>query len=420
MTTNHSLTRAAHLFQISRYADAETELRRALAEQPHDPQAHALLGLCLARQERLPEAEAEVNQAITLAPDWDHAHYCRSAVLQERRRYAEAEEAAREAVRLDPASPDNYARLAITLYSQNKWQATLDAAHEGLKYNGEHADCMNLRTMALTKLGRQREAIAAVDESLARDPDDSYAHANKAWALLHEGKPRPALDQFREALRLDPTNEYARHGMVEALKARNPIYRLVLGYFLWMARLDGKVQMGILLGGFIGARMLGSLSETYPAIALWILPVIILYVVFVLLTWFATPLFNLLLRFNRFGRHALSRDQRIASNWFALCLALSAACAVGLIVCDHPVFLVGAFVSLGTALPLTSIFNCQHGWPRQSTMALTLVMAIVGAICVFGASTHERWAPGLFQVFMLGVMFNPLIVSVLQLSNARR
>ena len=104
--------------EVARLAgETKTEaIRRALAEQPHDPQAHALLGLCLAKQEKLPEAQAEVEQAITLAPDWDHAHYCRSVVLQERRRYADAEAAARgwpslhaELRRIDPATA---ARLA--------------------------------------------------------------------------------------------------------------------------------------------------------------------------------------------------------------------------------------------------------------------------------------------------------------------
>jgi tetratricopeptide (TPR) repeat protein len=416
---SQAINRALHLFQISRYADAELELRRALAERPHDPHAHALLGLCLVRQEKLQEAQAEVEQAIVLAPDWDYVHFCRAIILQERRRYDEAEASAREALRLDPASPRNYAQLASILYSQKKWQAALDAAVAGLQYDAEDAECTTWRTASLTKLGRQREAIDTVDEALARDPDDSYAHANKAWALLHEGKSRPAIEHFREALRLDPTNEYARYGMVEALKARNPIYRLVLGYFLWMARLDGKVQMGILMGGFVGARILNSVAQTSPAIAPWVLPIQLLYALFVLLTWFAMPLFNLLLRFNRFGRHALSRDQRIASNWFALCLALCFASAVGLAMYDHDVYFVAAMVSLGTALPLVSIFTCQHGWPRQAMTLLTIAMAIVGLICVYGAATYQPWG-GLFRLFLLAVMFNPLIVSILQISNVRR
>ena len=62
-------TRAILLYQDGRYADAEQELRRALAEAPQDFTSHALLGLCLARQEKLPEAQAEVEQAIVLAPD---------------------------------------------------------------------------------------------------------------------------------------------------------------------------------------------------------------------------------------------------------------------------------------------------------------------------------------------------------------
>lgn len=233
-----TLNRALHLFRISRYADAELELRRTLAEQPYDPAGPRVLRPLPRQAGKTPEAKAEVEQAITLAADWDHAHYCRSVVLQERRRYADARRPPRGTA-AQPRRSNNYARLAITLYCQGKWQDSLDAALAGLQYDAEHADCMSLRTMALAKLGRQREALATVDESLARDPDDSYANANKAWALLHEGQPRPrAIDQFRKALRLDPTNEYARHGMVEALKARNPIYRWILAYFLWMGRLD--------------------------------------------------------------------------------------------------------------------------------------------------------------------------------------
>lgn len=417
---SHSLTRAVHLYQISRYADAETELRRALAEQPHDPQAHALLGLCLAKQERLPEAEVEVNQAITLAPDWDHAHYCRSAVLQERRRYAEAEEAAREAVRLDPASPDNYARLAITLYCQNKWQATLDAALEGLKYNGEHADCMNLRTMALTKRGRQREAIATVDEALARDPDDSYAHANKAWALLHEGKSRPALDQFREALRLDPTNEYARHGMVEALKARNPIYRWMLAYFLWMARLDDRMRWGVILGGYFGSRILRAVSERSPELAPWILPIQILYLVFVLLTWFAMPLFNLLLRLNKFGWHALSRDQRVASNWFGGCVALSLASFIGWLIYGHEALLLGALLPMGVAMPIVTLFACDPGWPRQAMTLLAAAMCVTGAVGLYGVALEQEWGFNALGIFLLGFIASPWVANALASVTVRR
>ena len=417
---NAPINRALHLFQISRYADAELELRRALAEHPHDPQAHALLGLCLARQEKLPEAQAEVEQAILLAPDWDYAHFCRATVLQDRRRYDDALASIREALRLDPASPRNYARLAAILYSQGKWQESLDAALDGLQYDAEHVDCTSYRTAALTKLGRQQEAIATVDESLARDPDDSYAHANKAWALLHEGKPRPAIEHFQEALRLDPTNEYARHGMVEALKARNPIYRVVLGYFLWMARLDGKARWAVILGAYFGSQLLAALSRSMPALTPWILPIQIAYLLFVLLTWFAMPLFNLLLRLNRFGRHALSQDQRRASNWFGLCVAIAIGCVIATIVTDNWTYALAAIVTMGTALPIVTIFQCEPGWPRQATTLLSVAMALIGALGTYGIVQEYPWGPTLMNLFLQGFIFNPLIVGALQPAVVRR
>ena len=41
---------------------------------------------------------------------------------------------------------------------------------------------------------------------------------------------------------------------------------------------------------------------------LW--PLLILFYAFIYLSWTAMPMFNLLLRFNRFGRHILTKDQR--------------------------------------------------------------------------------------------------------------
>ena len=60
--------------------------------------------------------------------------------------------------------------------------------------------------------------------------------------VLHQAQPKAALEHFREALRLDPNLQYAQAGIVEALKARNPIYRWMLGYFLWMGRLSDRAK----------------------------------------------------------------------------------------------------------------------------------------------------------------------------------
>jgi tetratricopeptide (TPR) repeat protein len=415
-----ALVRAQLLFQHSRYAEAEKELRRALGESPNEAAAHALLAICLAEQDKLEEAQYTAEEAITLEPDWAYAHHCRSVVLEHRKRYAEAEASAREAVRLEPLDPDYRARLAATLFTQRKWQPACDAATEGLALDADHQACNHLRSMALTKLGRQSEAVASTDELLARDADNPMAHTNKGWALLHQGKPREALEHFREALRIAPTYEYAQQGIVEALKARNPIYRWMLAYFLWMARLSNAARWGVIIGGYIGAKFLSSLARNNPEWAPWIMPFTMLYLVFVLLTWFAYPLFNLLLRFNKFGRYALSRDQRRASNWFGLCLAVFIVGVIANIAFGVQIALLVAGFAVGMSLPLVTIYQCDSGWPRQSMTTFTAAMASVGVLAIALSTVGHDAGSLLVGLFLLGFIATPWVANYLATATATR
>jgi tetratricopeptide (TPR) repeat protein len=417
---NDALARAQLLYHQSRYALAEQEVRRVLGEAPHEPGAHALLALCLAKQEKLDEAQREAEQAIVLAPDWAYTHYCRSVVLEHRKRFADAEKSIREAVRLEPLDPDYHAQLAMTLFQQGKWREAFDAAMEGLSHDAEHEACSHLRTMALTKLGRQSEAVASVDAVLARDPDDALAHTNKGWALLHQRKPCEALEHFREALRIAPTFEYAQHGIVEALKARNPVYRWMLVYFLWMARLSNRARWGVIIGGYIAYRFLASVARNHPEWQPWIAPLLLAYLVFALLTWFAYPLFNLLLRLNKFGRYALSRDQRTASNWFGACLALFVCAVAANIAWDLPLaFLVAGF-ALGMALPLVTIYQCDEGWPRQRMTAFAGAMALVGVAAISSAALNMPVAETLVWLFVIGFIATPWLANYLVTATATR
>jgi tetratricopeptide (TPR) repeat protein len=414
------LDRALLLYRQNRFDLAEQEFRRVLGESPNDPTAHAFLGLCLAHQEKLDEAQREVEQAIVLAPAWAFTHSCRSQVLEHRRKFAEAEASAREAVRLEPLDADYWARLAAVLFRQEKWKDAYDSSMQGLEHDPENSGCMHLRTMALTKLGRQMEAVASVDAALRRDPDDALAHTNKGWALLHQGKPRAALEHFREALRIDPMSEFAKAGIVEALKARNPVYRWMLAYFLWMARLSNAARWGVVLGGYFGARMLRELARSNPAWGAWIQPIIVVYIVFVLMTWFAYPFFNLLLRFNKFGWYALSRDQRAASNWFGACLAVFVSALVAHFAWDAPASFVVAGVAVGLALPLVTLYSCDVGWPRQAMTSFAGAMALVGVVAIALSAIDSPSANAPIGLFVLGFIATPWLANYLVSQTATR
>lgn len=426
------LQRGLLLFQQGRPELAEAELRQALAADPNEAYAHTLLALCLCQRGQFKDATAEAQQAIHLAPDFPMAHYGLAYVWHDRRHYDEALAAIHEALRLEPDHPDYCALLAQIQLDRRQWPAALEAAERGLQNDPEHVACTNLRAMALVKLGRKAEATATIEAALARDPDNSVTHANQGWAYLEQGNPQKALEHFREALRLEPTNEWARQGIIEALKARHLIYAVILKYFLWMARLSPQVQWIILLGGYFGNRWLGSFSQTHPEWAPWIWPLRILYITFALLTWTADPMFNLLLRLNRFGRLALDREQVVASNWIGGCVFLALASLGACLVWsfDSP-FVLGAMVFGFLIIPLAGTFKCAAGWPRRAMAGYTLVMAALGLAALALAFLAGVQSPDLargsqslamtcFLLFFLGAIGSGWVANILIMQRPRR
>jgi len=421
---NPNLERALLLFQQSRHEMAENELRQALAAEPHDAYAHALLGLCLAKREQFDDATEETRQAIHLAPDFAFAHYAHASVLDDRNRFSEALTAINEAIRLEPEDADYHALLAGIHFQERRWNDSLNAAEQGLQFNPEHIGCTNLRAMAMVKLGRKDEAGRTIDAALAKNPDNAHTHANQGWTLLHAGDAKKAAEHFREALRLDPQNEWARQGIIEALKARNFIYALMLKYFLWMSRLSSGAQWGIILGGYFGNKMLGALAQSKPELAPWILPLRILYLAFALMTWLAYPFFTLLLRLNKFGRLCLSREETTASNWFGLCLLLALS---GLGVCVFKGFqmpwLAMPLVYALLLIPVSLVYRCHSGWPRTTMAVIAITLAVLGKIGLLLLVLHigePNGAYGIIGLFVMGAIATMWIGNVLVMKRPQR
>jgi tetratricopeptide (TPR) repeat protein len=379
------LARARLLLAQSRPADAERETVLALAEQPDDPGALAMLALSRVDLQKNAEALAAARAAVGLAPDDPYFHYVHGFVLHRLDQNDEAYEAAHEALRLAPDEADYFSLLAGIELSRRNWSLALAASEQALALNPEHVNAANLRAMALVRLGRKEEATLTVDHALHRAPENAFSHANQGWNCLHRNDPRRAQDHFREALRLDPTLDYAREGMLEALKARNPVYRAMLAYFLWIGALSGKLQWAFIIGIFFGGRIIGEAAHSQRQLG-WILwPLLGLFYAFVYLSWTAMPMFNLLLRFDRFGRHILSRDQRVGSNWFgAFFLAALAMLGWWFAISrtdDLPLLL--AIQLAVVSLCIAATFG-RAGKARQILGLATVAIALIG-FCEAGA-----------------------------------
>jgi len=402
---NPAYQRAMLLLEQNRYPDAERELRAALLQSPQEAHLHAMLALVLLEQLKLNDASAEAGQAIALDPDDPLPHYALAAVLVRRNRLAEALTPVNEAIRLDPFDPKHYALLSQIKIEQRNWQAALDAANRGLAIDPNHDACVNLRGIAQVHLGDREAASQTIRGALERDPENAVTHANQGWALLHQNKPKPAMEHFRESLRIDPTNDWARAGIVEAMKARNPFYRVMLAYFLFMARLSSTAQWGIIVGGYVAYRMLIRLKEDRPELSPYLTPVIAAYFVFAISTWLAPSLFNLLLRLDRFGRYALSRDQRIGATIVGTVLMVAGVIAVLGLIVDPGLLYVAGMVGIIT-LPASLVMTASPGWPRWTLIGLAsalLACAVVIFLGDAGFLPAERTGP-VVSVFLVLLM----------------
>jgi Flp pilus assembly protein TadD len=409
MNSGH-LQRAMLLSEQGRHQEAVAELRLCLAQNTEDSLTHGLLALSLKELERFDEATEHAQRAIHLAPDEAFGHYALACVMIDRKRFEEARAAILEAIRLEPYNANYFGILSSLELQKSRWRGALAAANQGLEIEPENGLCTNLRAQALVKLGDRAAAAATMGEALARRPDDAYTHANQGWAMLHAGKPYQALEHFREALRLNPELEWARAGIVEAMKARNFIYRWMLAWFLWMSRLTPGTRWGIVIGAYFGSQFVRRIAKSSPELAPYLWPLLYAYYAFALLTWLAPSLFNLLLRLDRFGRYALSADQICGANLLAVCLLGVVAALVGFCVTGQEVFLLAMIYAALLALPASAIYVCDSGWPRQVMALITAALLGMVLVALVAIGFEAQLPPGAGAVLAPLVAYLPLLM----------
>jgi tetratricopeptide (TPR) repeat protein len=406
------LQRAVLLMEQGRYANAEDELRQVLAADPNDSVAHASFALCLSEREQFADAAREANMATQLSPEEPFAFYAQAVVFFRRNRFAEAEQAIRVAIDLEPYDADYFALLSNIHMVQSQWQPALDAAEQGLAIDPENIKCTNVQASALVKLNRKQDARRAIQGALAREPEDAWSHANLGWTLLDEGKYQQAMEHFREALRLEPNMEWARAGIIEALKAKRLLYRPILWYFLWISKFSRRAQWMIIVGAFFGEQLLRGMAQNNPALAPFVTPIIVAYVVFALSTWMVSPLFNLLLLLDPFGRLALSRSEKVTGTLVGLCVLGALASLTAAVLGVGEGCLPAALVFALLIPPVSRVADCEEGMPQASMIIVTTGLVLVGTLAVIFISRgnedgteDQRFMAGLGSLFFLAFIF---------------
>lgn len=363
------------LLEQKRYAMARQELEEILALNAIDPLAHALMAHCLLDLDLSTLALKHARESIGLAPDVGFCYYTLGIVLQEQGALRQAREQFKQALALDPEDPDYFVRLGLTYIQDYRWQEALNCAEQALALFPEHVDATNLRSMALMRMGQTEQAAENLEQALQREPENARIHANRGWTQLHQGQQTAALTSFAEALRLEPELDWARDGMLEALKARYWIYRSLQRYFFWMSRHGRKYQFLIMIGIIVVMRGITRVSGMYSSSLT--IGLILVYFVFVVLTWLADPLFNLILSFHPDGRHVLSSREKTVSRWLGVLLASSLLFIVSGLVLKSPVFLLLSGLNFMMLVPLAGSQAASKPRARRILGAYTAMLTFL-------------------------------------------
>lgn len=317
------LQRAEFFMHQDRYKEAQGELAKAIAQEPDNAKAHSMMAFCMHRQ-KAKDAKLMAQRAVGLDPQSQYSLNILGHICFEARDFKCAEKALRDSLRISPYSAYALGILALTLGALSRWQECLQCAEAGLEIDPDDTNCHNARVKALAILGRKADAQRAVYDAMSENSEEPLAQTGVGWAQLRMGRHKEAIEHFREALRLDPNMEYAREGMVEALRARFPVYRLLIAFRTWLIRMPNGLRSTVTIGLYVMARVMIEYGNPV------LFTIGAIYVSFVIFSWLGGPILNMTLLAHPLGRIALSRNEKKEAIALAsLFVATGAAFAIG-------------------------------------------------------------------------------------------
>lgn len=170
MTAMADTDRGVEFYKQGKYAEAQSELAKAVEGNGDDARARRYLGLALAEQHKAAEAQEQLNKANELDPSGD--------------------------------TKLALARLAIEQKDYDKAESLLKDA------DGEEKDYVR----GLLQFNRQqnKEAAASLENYLQSHPDQPYAHYYAGLAYNAAKRPDKMLTHFELFLKLKPDAPEAR------------------------------------------------------------------------------------------------------------------------------------------------------------------------------------------------------------------
>ncbi len=228
MSTTPHIQRAELLMELRRYDAALKELLEALKHDPEDVTVFENLTWCFYRQKQYSIAEEWAAKVVAASPDSYSGYYYLSICAGSQGQLDKAKKYINQALKCNPYWSGLYGYKAELFIAEEEWEKAEEEARKGLAINPDDKVCQKNLTAALTKLRAKNKLEESLKIALERSPDDAGMHLSAGWSLLETGKIKAAREHFEVALAKNPEEPLAKEGLLEAIKAKNLLYRLLL------------------------------------------------------------------------------------------------------------------------------------------------------------------------------------------------
>ncbi len=408
MELDRSLYKAEHLLKQKRYAEAQKEVHSYLAFDPESTPALIILTRTYLGMDQDEKADEIADQLVKRNPADPEILFLKGVTQTQLGKRKSALKFLNNALAYDPLISEAHGLKAAIYFAEAEFEKAVEAADAGLRIDPENEMCLNHRSMALLRLGRKEEHMEADQQALKRNPMNPNTHASVGYNALKKGEHAKAKEHFREALRIDPNNEYARQGMLQAIRATNPYYRLFLKYVFWMQGLKPQVRWAVIIIGYLLVQALNRYADDMGAFAPVAEGVIVLYLVFAISTWIIGPVSNIFLKFHPFGKYVLSEDEKAVANICAALLFAAMAGAVILLTVDDPthqwknlgIYLLCSGIAL--TVVVSSVAGCTLEKSKRNLKRFGTVFAVACGILIVSAVILPGLALKLFTWLIYG------------------
>ena len=199
-------------------ADADELIRRALAAEPDNAEAHHMLGIIAHQSGKLPEAIEHVRRAAALKPDAALYHANLGEMCRLAGRTEDAIAAGGRAIALDPSHSGALSNVGIALFEQGKFEEALEHYDRAVAIDPAFVQAHSNRGNALQRLKRFAEAEVCYRRAIELMPSFPDAWNNLGTCLRELKRSEEAEAAYRKALEVRPNDPETLDNLALALK----------------------------------------------------------------------------------------------------------------------------------------------------------------------------------------------------------